>query len=91
MIMQDDRTIEQKESLPWLIVGTDKFMSGWGGAEGSVSYAAWACGDEHLRDCECMVESRKEMKRVRRIYGKYAPKGIGHCHIYVFYQCARKE
>jgi hypothetical protein len=84
LTIEDDRTTEQKTALPWLIVGTDSFMSGWGKASGGLSYAAWACDDAQLRDCECWVERRSDMRRVRRVYGKYRPRGCVHLHIYIW-------
>ena len=42
-IIKDDRTEEEKRSHAILVIGTDKFMSGWGLAKGGLSYAAWAC------------------------------------------------
>ena len=87
MKLQDDRTPEQKETYPFLIVGTDSFMSGWGEAAGGTSYAAWACKDEHRDRVLNWVSSRNDMKQVKlidtKVYGTYKPKGIGHCHIYV--------
>lgn len=82
MIVRDDRTPEQHESHPILIVGTDSFMSGWGKAEGGASYAAWACTPEDERSVLDWVERRSEMKRVRIVVGDYRPRGVGHCHIY---------
>lgn len=32
MIVQDDRDPEQRATHRWLVIMTDKFMSGWGGA-----------------------------------------------------------
>ena len=84
MIMQDDRTPEQKQTHRYLVIGTDKFLSGWGRATGGVSYAAWAC--ETHSDSETVyrwVKSRADMRRVRTNYGDYRPRGVGHCHIYV--------
>lgn len=86
MIIEDDRTKEQKETHTWLVIGTDSFLSGWGKAEGGVSYAVWACKPEDRFKVLDWVEKRSDMKRVREsseAYGsKYKPKGKGHCHIY---------
>jgi len=79
----DDRTPEQKETHKFLVIGTDKFMSGWGQARGGVSYAAWACTEKDFRSVQDWAESRSDMKRVRTSCGAYHPKGTGHCHIYV--------
>lgn len=85
MIIQDDRTKEQKERLKWLVVGTDKFMSGWGLASGGTSLAAWACTEGALNSCFADVDNRKDLKRVRKVYADtYHPKGSGHIHIYIY-------
>lgn len=83
MEIQDDRTDAQKLTHTWLVVGTDKFMSGWGKATGGNSYAAWACLPEHSRIVRNWVESRGDMRRVREVSGNYLPSGRGHLHIYV--------
>lgn len=90
MVMQDDRTTEQRKTHTWLVVGTDTFMSGWGGAAGGVSVAAWAVDPsdwERVKAVREWVERRSDMKRVRETTDtperRYAPKGRGHCHIYV--------
>lgn len=84
MIIQDDRTQEQKDSHYWLIIGTDKFMSGWGKAKHGPSYAAWACDLNRRYQVMEWVNSRSDMLRVREAHAKaYRPKGPGHLHIYV--------
>jgi hypothetical protein len=84
MIIQDDRNDEQILSHPFLVIATDTFMSGWGLAEGGVSYMAWACREEDVQRAIEKLKARKEMRRVRVVYGSYRPKGKGHCHVYVF-------
>ena len=84
--MQDDRTEEQKNTHTWLVIGTDRCMSGWGKAQGGVSIAVWACKPKDRQKVLSWVESRSDMKRVRESAGKYRPKGIGHCHIYVVHE-----
>ncbi len=84
MIIQDDRTDEQKDSHYILVVGTDKFMSGWGQAEGGKSYAAWACDLNNWHIVKSWVNNRGDMQRVRVIHAHgYNPRGKGHLHIYV--------
>lgn len=97
MKIVDDRTEEQKKTHPWLIVGTDSFLSGWGGAKGGVSIAAWACKEEDRREVLRWVSNRSDMKRVRESYDngkdrRYRPSGAGHCHIYFVddNHCARR-
>ena len=86
MKMQDDRTPEQQVTHTWLVIGTDRFMNGWGEAEGGVSYAVWACKPEDRHECLSWVERRGDMRRVREVAGEYRPRGKGHCHIYVWEQ-----
>ena len=82
MNLVDDRTPEQRQTHKWLVVATHKFMSGWGEARGGVSYAAWDCTEETYQHVLKWVEARKEMKRVRLVYGEWRPRGNGHAHIY---------
>ena len=82
MIKQDDRTPEQVETMPIAVVGTDKFMSGWGGAAGGASVAAWACRPEHEKAVVEWVEARKDMSRLRTVTLKgYRPR-CAHFHVY---------
>jgi hypothetical protein len=83
MQVRDDRTPEQKKTHTVIILGTDSFMSGWGLAEGGVSYAGWACEPKHQWKVLDWVSNRSEMKRVRVVTDPYRPKGKGDCHIYV--------
>ena len=87
-IREDDRTPEQKRNYPCLVIGTDSFMSGWGGASDGVSIAVWACRPEDRIRVLSWVHSRSEMKRVRESYdnggnSRYRPSGNGDCHIYL--------
>ena len=91
MQIEDDRNDEQRAQLSILVIGTDTFMSGWGLAKGGVSYAAWATDEAHLSDTLAWVERRKDLKRVRVVYGSYKPRGQGHLHIYVSNYCKAKE
>lgn len=84
MIIQDDRTEEQKTTLTYGVVGTDKFMSGWGKADNGTSYAVWACKPDDIDKLERTINGRGDMLRVRIVELKtYKPRGRGHCHIYV--------
>lgn len=85
MILKDDRTEEQKKTYSILITATDKFMSGWGHAEGGLSKCAWAC-DTHEKADKVLewVENRDDMKYVNIHYGnKWKPRNAKHVHIYV--------
>ena len=85
MIRVDDRSKEQKQTHRLAVVGRDKFMSGWGGAKGGYSRAAWACVDGDVDKVEKWVSSRSDMQYVNvvdlRTYK--APRGTAHFHIYV--------
>ena len=85
MLLVDDRTAEEKVTHPLVVLMTDRFMSGWGAAEGGPSYAGWAFQDGHYADVVSWVESRSDSMRVRLVMGNYRPpSGPGHCHIYVW-------
>lgn len=88
MIYVDDRTEEQKKTHTWLVIGTDRCLSGWGEAKGGASVAAWACEPHNRTAVLDWVSSRNDMLRVREISDlyknrKYRPKGAAHYHIYV--------
>ena len=86
----DRRAPEQREKLTYLVVGTDPFMSGWGECKHGSSYAAWACSEQDWNDCECWVERRGDLNRVRRVFdppsAPYSPNSThcGHLSIYVW-------
>jgi hypothetical protein len=88
MQRDDDRTeAEQAGGLPVLVIGTDRFLSGWGKADGGPSYAAWATDAENMHTVERWVRSRRDMNRVRLATDKpgdryRTPGGRGHLHIY---------
>ena len=83
-IYVDDRTPEQKLTHRFAVVGTDTFMSGWGGAKGGMSYAGWAFQDGDEAKALSAVEGRSDMKRVRIVLlDTYRPKAA-RTHIYVW-------
>lgn len=88
MIVEDDRTPEQKKNHTVMVVMTDRFLSGWGGASGGASVAAWACSTtEELTQAERWVHSRSDALRVRVVYDsprRYRPRRAAHFHIYVW-------
>ena len=84
MILQDDRPPEQKSWL--MVVMTDRFLSGWGEAEGGPSYAAWPFPDGERGQLESWVRARTDAMRVRIVLPSYRPpRGPGHCHIYKYH------
>lgn len=86
MIRQDDRTDAQRASHHWLVIATDKFMSGWGRAAGGASVCAWACRHDQVDDVEKWVRDRSEMRRVRIVCEngrRYVPRSATHFHVYV--------
>ena len=83
--VHDDRTPEQKQTHTWAVVGSDSFLSGWGGARGRVSYAAWACRFDDLAEVQDRIERRSDMKRVRVVdLRTYRVRGNVHLHVYVW-------
>ena len=80
----DDRTDEQRARLTHLVIMTDRFLSGWGGAEGGASYAAWACAPADRYRVLRWVESRTDALRVREAAAdSYRPSSAcAHFHIY---------
>lgn len=86
MVKKDDRTPEQKITHRWGVVGRDNFLSGWGGAAGGYSRAAWACPpDGDIHRLENYVRGRAEMRYVNVVdLNTYRPpRGTAHFHIYV--------
>ena len=84
MVFVDDRTPDQKKTHRIIVLMTDKFLSGWGGAKGGPSYAGWACPLDIVDRVEQRIRGRSDAKRVRIVGGDYRPpSGAGHCHIYV--------
>lgn len=88
MIYVDDRTEEQKKTHTWLVIGTDRLLSGWDKAKGGTSVAAWACKPSDRIHVLRWVNSRTDMLRVREVSDlyknrKYRPKKAAHFHIYV--------
>ncbi len=84
--IQDDRSDDQKSTHNRAVVARDSFMSGWGGAKGGYSFAAWACSpDANFDKLWCWVQNRDDMKNVREIdLDEYEPEsGAAHFHIYV--------
>jgi hypothetical protein len=86
MIRQDDRTPAERTTHTLAVVGRDKFMSGWGGARGGYSRAAWAFNPAEVNAdrVENWVRSRSDMQYVSlvRLNGYRPPRDTAHFHIY---------
>ena len=84
MVLIDERTGHERKTHPVIVMATDSFMSGWGEAEGGMSYAGWACTYENQYIVERWVRNRSDMKRVRIVGNDYKPRAqCKHCHIYI--------
>jgi len=89
MIIEDRRTYEQRETHKWLVVATDRFLSGWGQAKGGTSVCAWAC-TTHMEAAQAMREigSRSDMRRTRLVYDgprRYRPRTpCKHFSVYIY-------
>ena len=81
----DDRTEEENRTHSVIVLGTDRFLSGWGEAEGGASYAGWACKPDDFYVTERFVRRRSDMLRVRVVGNGYRPSArlCKHFHIYV--------
>ena len=80
----DDRTPEQKKTHTVLITATDRFLSGWGDAEGGLSKCAWACEKKNWCKVLAWVNNRSDMKYVNANFsGGWYPQNAKHVHIYV--------
>jgi len=83
-VLQDDRQDGEYPHHTELVIGRDTFLSGWGQAEGKISYAGWACRLEDLETVREWVESRSDMKDVKNVESLWTPSGSNwHFHIYV--------
>ncbi len=83
-IVEDDRNEETRITHNCIILATDRFLSGWGLAEGGNSYAAWACKSKDFTKVLRWVKSRSDMMRIREVSTNYRPSQYcAHLHIYV--------
>lgn len=81
---EDDRTEEQVKTLGNIVVGKDKFLSGWGEAEDAISFAGWACSDEDVERVLEWVSNRSDMEHVEVVDDFWLPKcPKWHYHVYV--------
>jgi len=84
MQINDERSTEQKKTHNILVTATDRFMSGWGLADGGSSKCAWAC--DSVKKAEKVfnwVKKRSEMKYVNIQHKKWNPKNAAHVSVYL--------
>lgn len=84
MTRKDDRTTEERSTHTIAVAMTDSFMSGWGGARGGSSVAAWAFDPRTTSESDLLawVERRGDSRRVRVVsLAGYRPR-CAHLHIY---------
>ena len=85
MILQDERTPEQKRYPYMIVIMTDRFMSGSGEANDGPSYVGWAVPESYLNAMESRVRNLPAAMRVRIVGPDYHPNSRpGHCHIYAW-------
>lgn len=85
--IRDTRTPEQAAATRFLVVMTDRCLSGWGEAAGGLSYAAWACHDGNVDAVEREIRARRDAARVRVVVdrpGKRYRPGPGCSHLTVY-------
>ena len=81
--VQDRRTPDQKNTHTRIVQGVDRALSGWGGATGGTSIAAWACRPEDRARVEAWVRNRRDLERVTVTEGTRVPAGCAHYSLYV--------
>ncbi len=84
--VQDRRTPEQKNTHTRIVQGVDRALSGWGGATGGTSIAAWACRPEDLDRVEAWVRDRRDLDRVTVADEVRVPPGCAHYSLYVVHE-----
>jgi len=83
MKIEDRRNEAEKQSHKVYVVARDKFLSGWGMAQGGTSYIAWACADDEVAQCvEKKIVFKPEMKNVRITRTLPRLKGSDHLMIW---------
>lgn len=64
-IVHDKRTDDERAATIGYVVGTDRFMSGWGEAPGTSYYAVAVSSTDEREIVEANMRGRSEMLRVR--------------------------
>ncbi len=74
-VIHDRRSDEEKKATIGFIVGTDRVMSGWGKAEGGMSYFAIPVRtSEEWDETLSFMHGRNDMLRVREVGKDYRPR-----------------
>ena len=61
----DKRAPEHHETHTVAVAAVDRFMSGWGAADGATRIAVWVCKPEHSDAVRAWVKGRDEMLNVK--------------------------
>lgn len=65
-MIKDQRTDKEKETSNYFVMGRDTFLSGWGEAEKTYSYAVWFCETkEQHKELKRWVKERGDMKNIQ--------------------------
>lgn len=81
--VKDRRSLDEQYTHNTIIMGTDRGLSGWGGATGGTSVAAWACRPVDADAVEAWVRARSDISRVTVTEGVCVPRGCAHFSLYV--------
>jgi hypothetical protein len=82
-MINDRRTTEQKANTRFLIVGTDRVLSGWGyGPRRSI--AAWPVYDDSWERAFDAIKRRSDMMRVRLVLANYRPRLTRGDHLSIY-------
>ena len=83
--IKDERTPEEVKITQGFVIATDKFMSGWGQAQGKSVIAVPFKDDQDMNTILSRVERRNEMKRIRIVYGsEYKPRLSANDHLHIY-------
>ncbi len=80
---RDDRTRGQTKTHNCIVFGTDKGMSGWGGAINMRSIAGWACRWKDVDTVEAWVRNRSDITRISITKDEIKKYPSDDIHIYV--------
>jgi len=91
-MIKDQRTDKERETSNYFVMGRDTFLSGWGEAENTYSYAVWFCETkEQHKVLKKWVKNRGEMVNIESgdalkfnnyVKTRFAHPNICKLHIY---------